>query len=92
MQADFEVRVREQLDRRPRRWCHRCSASYPDEVRVVEMGGPFLAGTGGAHVSNTAQIGPVTILGESSIGSGVRAGWRPTWGWIRFDHLAKGVR
>jgi alanyl-tRNA synthetase len=46
---------------------------YPEQVRVVEMGGPFsLELCGGTHVHNSAQVGPVTILGESSVGSGVR--------------------
>jgi len=46
---------------------------YPDLVRVVEMGGPFSRELcGGTHVRNTAQIGLLTLLGESSVGSGVR--------------------
>ena len=46
---------------------------YPEQVRVVEIGGPFsLELCGGTHVHNSAQVGPVTILGESSVGSGVR--------------------
>lgn len=47
--------------------------AYPEEVRVVEIGGPFsLELCGGTHVRSSAQIGPVTLLGESSVGSGVR--------------------
>ena len=47
--------------------------NYGDVVRVVEMGGPFsMELCGGTHVGSSAQVGPVTLLGESSVGSGVR--------------------
>ena len=62
---------------------------YPDEVRVVEIGGPFsLELCGGTHVRNSAQVGPVTILGESSVGSGVRR-VEAYAGMDSFRHLAK---
>ena len=62
---------------------------YPEEVRVVEIGGPFsLELCGGTHVSNSAQIGPITILGESSVGSGVRR-VEAYVGLDSFRHLAK---
>jgi alanyl-tRNA synthetase len=63
--------------------------NYPDEVRVVEIGGPFsLELCGGTHVESPAQIGPVTILGESSVGSGVRR-VEAYVGLDSFRHLAK---
>jgi alanyl-tRNA synthetase len=63
--------------------------SYPEQVRVIEIGGPFsLELCGGTHVRNSAQIGPVTILGESSIGSGVRR-VEAYVGLDSFRHLAK---
>ncbi|WP_029116966.1 alanine--tRNA ligase [Mycobacterium sp. URHB0044] len=63
--------------------------AYPDEVRVVEIGGPFsIELCGGTHVHNSAQIGPVTILGESSVGSGVRR-VEAYVGLDSFKHLAK---
>lgn len=63
--------------------------AYPDKVRVVEIGGPFsLELCGGTHVRSSAQIGPVTILGESSVGSGVRR-VEAYVGLDSFRHLAK---
>ncbi|OBJ68284.1 alanine--tRNA ligase [Mycobacterium sp. 1274756.6] len=62
---------------------------YPERVRVVEIGGPFsLELCGGTHVRNSAQIGPVTLLGESSVGSGVRR-VEAYVGLESFRHLAK---
>ncbi|GAA1464042.1 alanine--tRNA ligase [Williamsia maris] len=47
--------------------------NYGDVVRVVEIGGPFsMELCGGTHVGSSAQVGPVTLLGESSVGSGIR--------------------
>src|ERR1700739_2470952 len=75
VQADYEVHTfNEQLEKAKAMGAMALfGESYPDEVRVVEIGGPFsLELCGGTHVHNSAQVGPVTILGESSIASGVR--------------------
>jgi alanyl-tRNA synthetase len=91
VQADFEVHTfTEQLEKAKAMGAMALfGESYPDEVRVVEIGGPFsLELCGGTHVHNSAQIGPVTILGESSIGSGVRR-VEAYVGLDSFRHLAK---
>ncbi|MQA01362.1 MAG: alanine--tRNA ligase [Streptosporangiales bacterium] len=46
---------------------------YSDEVRVVSVGGDWsLELCGGTHTEHTSLLGVVKLLGESSIGSGVR--------------------
>ncbi|AKK03254.1 alanine--tRNA ligase [Corynebacterium epidermidicanis] len=47
--------------------------NYGSRVRLVEIGGPFsMELCGGTHVDHAAQVGPIAVLGESSVGSGVR--------------------
>ena len=47
--------------------------TYGEEVRVVEMGGPWSRELcGGTHVQHSSQVGLVTLTAEQSVGSGVR--------------------
>ncbi|MDQ2628295.1 MAG: alanine--tRNA ligase, partial [Actinomycetota bacterium] len=91
VQADFEVHTfNEDLEKAKAMGAMAMfGEKYPDRVRVVEIGGPFsLELCGGTHVHNSAQIGPVTLLGESSVGSGVRR-VEAYVGLDSFRHLAK---
>ncbi|MBV7432262.1 alanine--tRNA ligase [Dermabacteraceae bacterium TAE3-ERU5] len=46
---------------------------YGNVVRVVSIGGDWSRELcGGTHISSTAKIGSISLLGEASIGSGVR--------------------
>ena len=47
--------------------------TYDESVRVIQIGGPWSRELcGGTHVSRSAQIGLVSLIGESSVGSGSR--------------------
>jgi alanyl-tRNA synthetase len=47
--------------------------TYDEEVRVIQVGGPWSRELcGGTHVSRSSQIGLVSLINESSVGSGSR--------------------
>jgi alanyl-tRNA synthetase len=63
--------------------------TYDEEVRVVEIGGPWSRELcGGTHVDHSSQIGIVALTGESSVGSGSRR-VEALVGLEAFHHLAK---
>jgi alanyl-tRNA synthetase len=47
--------------------------TYDEEVRVVEIGGPWSRELcGGTHVQHSSQVGPLAITSEASVGAGMR--------------------
>jgi alanyl-tRNA synthetase len=47
--------------------------TYDESVRVVQIGGPWSRELcGGTHVARSSQVGLISIIGESSVGSGSR--------------------
>ncbi|WP_024288226.1 alanine--tRNA ligase [Cellulomonas sp. KRMCY2] len=63
--------------------------TYDDQVRVVEIGGPWSRELcGGTHVDHSSQIGLIALTGESSVGSGSRR-VEALVGLEAFHHLAR---
>jgi alanyl-tRNA synthetase len=47
--------------------------TYDESVRVIEVGGPWSRELcGGTHVSHSSQIGLISLINETSVGSGSR--------------------
>ncbi len=63
--------------------------TYDESVRVVEIGGAWSRELcGGTHVSHSAQIGPLAITSESSVGAGHRR-VEAVVGLEAFEYLAR---
>jgi alanyl-tRNA synthetase len=61
---------------------------YGDQVRVVSVGDWARELCGGTHAQRSGQLGVVTLLGEASIGSGVRR-VEALVGADAYEHLAR---
>jgi alanyl-tRNA synthetase len=62
--------------------------TYDEEVRVVEIGGPWSRELcGGTHVDHSSQVGMVALTSEGSVGSGSRR-LEAFVGMEAFQHLA----
>jgi len=61
---------------------------YGDTVRVVQVGGYSTELCGGTHTHTSAQVGPLLITSESSIGSNLRRVEALT-GLTAYDHLVE---
>ncbi len=59
---------------------------YGETVRVVSVGDYSVEFCGGTHTHSSAQVGPLIVTGESSIGANVRRVEALT-GMAAFDHL-----
>ena len=75
IRADYEVTATEMPLTRARELGAQAmfGEKYGEVVRMVELAGPWSRELcGGTHVERTSQIGLLSLLGEASVGSGIR--------------------